>query len=138
MGRSPNSKPPSTPDPDPGAGHSSSDRRRRITARLAAGVFGVAAVTTGIISMGAYCLTTDGGDFRQLRSSGAMSTGPSAVVPADAIGPSCAVSPASGRAVDAPDATRTGRESSHHAERLRPPIDRVPYPELRTATFALG
>lgn len=138
MGHSPNRGPMGTPDQEPDTGHSSSDRRWRITARLVAGVFGVAAVTTGIISMGAYCLTTDGGDFRRLRSSGAMSTDPSASVPPVAVGPSCAVAPATGRTVDAANAAQAGRASSHPAERLRPPIDRVPRPELKTATFALG
>jgi hypothetical protein len=41
-------------------------RRLRIAAAALAILFAVTVVSTSVVSMGAYCLTSDGGDTREL------------------------------------------------------------------------
>ncbi len=100
-------------------------------------VLGVATVATTIFSIGAYCLTINGGDSRGLRSSGPGGNGQTAADP-EVVGPSCALAPAEGLPAAARKASPSTTDSASRGDALTPPIDQIPRPELRTATFALG
>jgi hypothetical protein len=120
----------------PDTGRRSPDGRRRFMVRIVIVAFGVATVTTSVFSLGAYCLTTDGGDFRQIQSS--VPATQSATEAPNPVGPACALPSADGRDVDATAAASKVAETTGRSAGSRPPIDRVPPPDLKTATFALG
>jgi len=112
--------------------------RRRLPALLVAVTFAAAAVATGIVSVGAYCLTTDGGNLLRLRPSGPPDAGRSPEPGTASAGAYCPLPPASLRGDDEADAAVSAGEHTREAAWSGPPIDRLPHPEMETATFGLG
>ncbi len=112
---------------------SESNRRRGPAGRLAASavvlLFILAVVVTGMVSLGAYCLTTDGGNLRLLAGADRRPGGNGIQ------GASCAL-PAAGPAAHPPGGDSMSAVKPRSS--IRPPIDVEPHPELETATFALG
>jgi hypothetical protein len=109
-----------------------------LRALIVASTFAVSAVATSVISVGAYCLTTDGGDVRRLGSPDPPGTGQSAEAVPVTVGAACPLAPPPGRGGtpestvgDAIETTRTAGESRISGD---DPLGS----ELKTATFALG
>ena len=109
------------------------DRLRRIAASGVAVGFAVAVVLTGMVSLGAYCLTTDGGDVRRLHAAAPLGAGRHAATE----GGSAMSCPIPAQTTSGEAAGAAGVSASLRRSEV-PPIDRRSHAELETATFALG
>lgn len=116
--------------------------RARTGALVAAAWFGVVAMSTSVLSLGAYCLTSDGADSRKLagrEGPAAAGSGSAAALTADSSGVACAVSPSPTPVTESPKALEMITERLATLTRPDdPPIDRRHPAVVETATFALG
>jgi hypothetical protein len=109
---------------------------RRSLAFTVALLFALVTLATGVLSLGAYCLTSDGGDGRALAAVRG-SAGPSpAEGPSDAPAGAACPLPSAIEAAAKGDSSMSATSSSS-APRTRPVADRGSG-HLETATFALG
>lgn len=111
---------------------------RRLVAGGVAGVFAAAAVVTGIISLGAYCVTTDGGNLRALSAFMATEDGSEAPSSGSPAGASCVLPPPASNDDTSHLTARFSALPASHGGPVVPPIDAQAHPHLETATFALG